>query len=186
MIFFFQNLITGIMVGFIYAILALGFVVLYKSTGIFNFAQGALVVLGAYVCWSLMLQAGLYIWLSVILTLVICFSLGLLLEYFPIRILAKKVGGHSFVIILSTLMLFVFFTSLVVLVWGGGLANVSSILSIETNNYFEVGDLSGALLVECHLYNTFGYFCYSLSVHKTRSPYESDCQRFENHEVFGR
>lgn len=119
MIFFFQNLITGIMVGFIYAILALGFVVLYKSTGIFNFAQGALVVLGAYVCWSLMLQAGLYIWLSVILTLVICFSLGLLLEYFPIRILAKKVGGHSFVIILSTLMLLVFFTSLVVLVWGG-------------------------------------------------------------------
>jgi branched-chain amino acid transport system permease protein len=119
MMFFFQNLITGIMVGFIYATLALGFVVLYKSTGIFNFAQGALVALSAYVCWSLMVRVGLYIWLSIILTLMICFSLGLLLEYFPIRSLAKRVGGHSFVLILSTFMLLIFFTSLVVLIWGG-------------------------------------------------------------------
>lgn len=119
MIFFLQNLITGIMVGFIYATLALGFVVLYKSTGIFNFAQGALVALSAYICWSLMSVAGLYSWLSILLTLMICFCLGLVLEYFLIRSLAKRVGGHSFVLILLTFMLLIFFTSLVVLIWGG-------------------------------------------------------------------
>jgi branched-chain amino acid transport system permease protein len=119
LIFFLQNLVTGIMVGLVYATLALGFVVLYKSTSILNFAQGAIVSLGAYICWSLMEQAGLYTWLSVVLTLFICFGLGVVLEYFPIRPLAKRVGGHSFVMILATFMLLIFFTSLVVLIWGG-------------------------------------------------------------------
>lgn len=119
MTFFFQNLITGIMVGTLYATLALGFVVLYKSTGILNFAQGALIALGSYICWALIKQVGLYIWLSIILTLFISFALGLILEYFPIRALTKKVGGHSLVLILATFMLLLFLTSLTVLIWGG-------------------------------------------------------------------
>jgi len=107
------------MVGLIYAILALGFVVLYKSTGIFNFTQGALVVLSAYISWSFMVPVGLYIWLSIVLTLMICFGLGLVLEYFPIRPLTRRAAGHSFVVVISTFMLLIFFTSLVVLIWGG-------------------------------------------------------------------
>lgn len=119
MTFFLQTLITGIMVGMVYALLALGFVVLYKSTGILNFTQGALVALGAYIGWALLKQAGLYSWLSIILTLMICFGLGIALERFPIRPIAKRVGGHAFVVILATFMLLIFFLSLIVLIWGG-------------------------------------------------------------------
>jgi branched-chain amino acid transport system permease protein len=118
-LFFLQNLITGIMVGTVYAILALGFVVLYKSTGILNFAQGALVAFGAYICWSLMEQANFYSWISIGLTIIFCFGLGLVLERFPVRALTKKVGGKALVLILATFMLLLFLTSLIVLVWGG-------------------------------------------------------------------
>jgi len=119
LIFLLQNLITGIMLGMVYATLALGFVVLHKSTGILNFAQGGLVAMGAYICWALIEQVGLNSWLSIILTLILCFVLGLILERFPIRLIAKRVGGHAFAMILATFMLLVFFTSLIVLIWGG-------------------------------------------------------------------
>lgn len=96
------------MLGMVYATLALGFVVLHKSTGILNFAQGALVAMGAYICWALIEQVGLNSWLSIILTLILCFVLGLILERFPIRLIAKRVGGHAFAMILATFMLLVF------------------------------------------------------------------------------
>lgn len=119
MTFFLQNLITGIMSGMVYALLALGFVFLYKSTSILNFALGGLVTLGGYICWALIEQAGLYSWLSIALTLLLCFGLGLVIEYFPIRPIAKRVGAHHFSMVISTFILLIFFMNLVVLIWGG-------------------------------------------------------------------
>jgi branched-chain amino acid transport system permease protein len=107
------------MTGAVYATLALGFVVLFKSTGILNFALGALVTLGAYVCWALMEQAGLYSWLSIVLTLILCFGLGVAIERFPIRPIVKTVGAQHLSVIISTFVLMVFLQSLVVLIWGG-------------------------------------------------------------------
>ena len=48
--FFLQLIVNGIVVGSIYALVALGFVVIYKSSSILNFAQGEFLMLGAYVC----------------------------------------------------------------------------------------------------------------------------------------
>ena len=49
--FLFQLLLTGIMVGSIYSLLALGFVLVYKATKVFNFAQGEFLMFGAYFGW---------------------------------------------------------------------------------------------------------------------------------------
>ena len=51
MITFIQLLISGISVGFIYGLIAVGFVLIYKSSQIFNFAQGEMVMFGAFLMW---------------------------------------------------------------------------------------------------------------------------------------
>ena len=51
--YFAQLILTGFVLGSIYALVALGFVLIYKATSILNFAQGELLMVGAYVCFSL-------------------------------------------------------------------------------------------------------------------------------------
>jgi len=72
--------ITGITVGSVYGLIALGFVLLYKSTGVFNFAYGQIVVLGAFICYALAVQAGLSFLLAIPLTLLLSFFLGFVIE----------------------------------------------------------------------------------------------------------
>jgi len=51
--FLLQLALNGVVVGSIYALVALGFVIIYKSSGVLNFAQGEFLLLGAYVFWAL-------------------------------------------------------------------------------------------------------------------------------------
>ncbi|GIW49850.1 MAG: hypothetical protein KatS3mg080_0461 [Anoxybacillus sp.] len=53
MAFFLQMLVTGIVVGSVYALVALGFVLIYKSSDAINFAQGEFLLIGTYVCLTL-------------------------------------------------------------------------------------------------------------------------------------
>ena len=70
--FFVQLLITGIVLGSIYALVALGFVLIYKSTGVINFAQGEFLMLGAYICLQMVVGYHLNFWASFALTLIVC------------------------------------------------------------------------------------------------------------------
>ena len=54
--FFLQLVLNGLVVGSIYSLVGLGFVVIYKSTSVLNFAQGEFLVLGAYVCLAIIVQ----------------------------------------------------------------------------------------------------------------------------------
>ena len=56
MAYFFQLVVSGIVVGSIYALAALGFVLIYKSTSILNLAQGEFMMVGAYICLSMTLD----------------------------------------------------------------------------------------------------------------------------------
>ena len=67
MTFFLQILIYGLAVGAIYGVIALGFVVLFKGTGVFNVAQGELLMVGAFVCYTLSVQAGLPFFLAALI-----------------------------------------------------------------------------------------------------------------------
>ena len=85
MSYFFQLVISGIVVGSIYALSALGFVLIYKSTSILNLAQGEFLMFGAYVCLSMTLDFGLNFVASFVLTLVFSVILGLAVERLVLR-----------------------------------------------------------------------------------------------------
>lgn len=83
--FFFQVFITGLMVGAIYSLVTIGFVIIAKASGIVNFAQGQLVSAGAMILWAFAVGLGLPLWVAWLVSVPCCALLALLLEHFAIR-----------------------------------------------------------------------------------------------------
>jgi branched-chain amino acid transport system permease protein len=78
--FFIQLLIGGLSVGFLYGLSAMGFVMIFKSSSVLNFAHGELLAIGAYFFLAFVTWAKLPILLSFLLALVGCFLLGIVIE----------------------------------------------------------------------------------------------------------
>lgn len=93
-----QLLISGIAQGCIYGLIALGFVLIYKATETVTFAQGELMMLGAFAGFVAMAQWGLPFWAAAVLTVLVLVALGLLLE----RALIQPILGQP---MLSVVML---------------------------------------------------------------------------------
>ena len=111
---FLQLLITGVMVGSIYALVALGWTLIYKCSGVLNLAMGELTLIGAYVCLSFY-NWGVPFLLALLATLVIGFLLGLLTE----RIfLQRLIGEPLLTVIMVTVGLSFFFRGIVAFLWG--------------------------------------------------------------------
>jgi branched-chain amino acid transport system permease protein len=111
---FFMTLTTGIMVGGIYALVALGWVLIYKCSGVLNLAMGELTLIGAYVSLSFY-SMGVPFLLSLLFSLIIGFVLGILTE----RIfLDKLIGEPVLTVIMVTVGLSFFFKGCVELFWG--------------------------------------------------------------------
>jgi branched-chain amino acid transport system permease protein len=98
--FFMQFLVTGLSMGSIYALVALGFVLIYKSTSILNLAQGEFMMVGAYICLSMTLDFGLNFFASFIITMGFSVLLGLAVERLVLRPL---IGEPIISIIMVTL-----------------------------------------------------------------------------------
>jgi len=123
--FFFEVLIGGLLAGVMYSLVALGYVLIYKASGVFNFAQGAMVFFAA------LTTAGLYdhgfaLWLAVPASLVAMVVLGLATEKVVLRPL---VAQHEITLFMATIGLTFFIEGLAQAVWG---ANVRKLeLGIE-------------------------------------------------------
>src|SRR5450759_3557442 len=116
--FFLQLLVNGVCVGLLYGISAMGFVMIFKSSSVLNFAHGELLALGAFFFLALITWANLPILAAFILTLIGCFILGFLIEKFFLRpLIAEKL---IFVIML-TVGLAAMFKGIILLIWGGNL-----------------------------------------------------------------
>lgn len=111
---FLQLLISGVALGGIYALVALGFVIIYKASGAFNFAQGAFVTLGAYLVYQFGTDWGMPFWPALILVMVIMAAVGMLLERVVIR---PMIGKPTFTIVLITLGLLLIIEQVVRAVW---------------------------------------------------------------------
>jgi branched-chain amino acid transport system permease protein len=86
--FVLQLLFTGIGVGSIYALVALGFVLIYRATNVVNFAQGDFAMLGAFAMVILAIDLALPYWLSIVITLAVLMVFGVLFNlgvYYPLR-----------------------------------------------------------------------------------------------------
>jgi len=111
---FLMTLTTGIMVGGIYALIALGWVLIYKCSGVLNLAMGELTLIGAYVSLSFYAM-GVPFLLSLLFSLIIGFVLGILTE----RIFLDRLIGEPILsVIMVTVGLSFFFKGCVELLWG--------------------------------------------------------------------
>ena len=116
MIFFLQTVSTGIMVGGIYALIALGFVLIFKSSKVVSIAQGELMLVGSYACLSLMLHFHLGLLVSIIITMLCAAILGMLIERFFLRPLIAQPLIAS---VMMTIAIASLLRGLVVGIWKG-------------------------------------------------------------------
>ncbi len=82
---FLQYTVTGLTVGMVYALIALGFVLVWKSSGVANLALGQMVLLLAWFAYGMLVQAGLPLWLSIIIVIGFALLLGWIIERFMLR-----------------------------------------------------------------------------------------------------
>ncbi|ODS90796.1 MAG: ABC transporter permease [Comamonas sp. SCN 65-56] len=114
---FIQLLISGVAQGCIYGLIALGFVLIYKATEIVSFAQGELMMVGAFIGVAVMAWLGFPFWLAVIASMAAMALLGLLLERLVIR---PVLGQPAFSIVMLTIGIGYLLRGLVTMIPGIG------------------------------------------------------------------
>lgn len=115
MIDFLNYLINGSLVGLLYALIAMGFIVIYRASKVFNFAQGELVVFGGFIVWWMVLQSGLPMAIGIPLSFVVAILFGLAIE----RIFfSRLVGESAFAMVMVTIGLLILIRGLILVVFG--------------------------------------------------------------------
>jgi len=90
-IFLLEVVVTGLLTGVMYSLVALGFVLIFKASGVFNFAQGAMVLFAALTLVGLM-ERGMPVALAIVLTLAIMVILAIAVEHLMLRHLVNQEG----------------------------------------------------------------------------------------------
>ncbi|MGI8421372.1 MAG: branched-chain amino acid ABC transporter permease [Gaiellaceae bacterium] len=111
---FFQQVVSGLASGAIYAALALALVLIYRSTGVINFAQGEMATFTTFIAWSLMEHHGISYWPAFFLTLAIAFAGGVLVQRVLIRPFER---AGPLTVVIATIGLLLCLNSLAGLVW---------------------------------------------------------------------
>jgi len=115
MTFFFEVLIGGLLAGVMYSLVALGFVLIYKASGVFNFAQGAMVFFAALTFVGLQERFALPFWAAFGLALLAMVVLGILTERIVLRPLVNQ---PQITLFMATIGLAFFIEGLAQLIWG--------------------------------------------------------------------
>ena len=117
LVVFFQAVVSGVSIGCIYALVALGFVLIYKATEVVNFAQGELMMVGAFFAYTLVDLGGIPFVPGVLLALLATASFGILINRLLLRPL---IGSPAFTIVLATVAVSTLIRALVAMVPGWG------------------------------------------------------------------
>ena len=141
-IFFSEVVIGGVLTGIMYSLVALGFVLIFKASGVFNFSQGVMVLFAALTLVGLM-EKGVPVWLALILTVMVMIALAFAVEWIMLR---RLVNQEEIVLFMSTIGLSFVLQGLGETVWG---SNVKMLDVGIPNESFEVG---GILLNEFDLF----------------------------------
>ncbi|HEY2559315.1 MAG TPA: branched-chain amino acid ABC transporter permease [Caldimonas sp.] len=112
---FLNYVINGALVGQLYALLALGFVVIYRASKVFNFAQGELMLIGAFTVWTLTLGVGLPSYAAVPLAFVAALFYGFVIERL---FFARLIGESVFAMVMVTIGLVILIRGLILVIWG--------------------------------------------------------------------
>ena len=157
--FFVQVFINGLSIGFLYAISALGFVMIFKSSSVLNFAHGELLAIGAFFFLVLSAWLKLPIVLCFLITLAGCFALGFIIE----RLFLRPLIGEALIeVIMLTVGLSAMFRGLMLLIFGGNLHNypqfLPEALSISVGNIYVPSVYVSSLIIGLIFLGVFGFF----------------------------
>ena len=115
MSFFFEVLIGGLLAGVMYSLVALGFVLIYKASGVFNFAQGGMVFFAALTFVGLQAKFALPFWIAFACALVVMVALGVAIERIVLRPLVNQ---PQIALFMATIGLAFFIEGFSQLIWG--------------------------------------------------------------------
>jgi branched-chain amino acid transport system permease protein len=130
---FMQQVVSGLASGGIYALLALALVIIHRSTGVINFAQGEMATLSTYICWTLVFNHGWRYAPAFVATLAISFFGGIGIHRVVIRPVER---GSVLRIVIVTIGLLVAINGFIVWKWGGEPQQLQSPFGVET---YDVG-----------------------------------------------
>ena len=125
---FLQYLINGISIGAVYAIIALGYTMVYGIAKMLNFAHGDVIMVGAYVSYSVTSYLGLPTAVSIAAAIVVCTLLGVLIEglaYKPLR------GVPSLAVLITAIGVSYFLQNAAQLIWGSAPKNFKSVVTLD-------------------------------------------------------
>ena len=140
--FFVEVVITGLLTGVMYSLVALGFVLIFKASGVFNFSQGAMVLFAALTLVGLM-EKGVPIWLALVLTMVVMIALAFAVERLMLRPLVNQ---DHIILFMATIGLTFFLEGFGETLWG---SNVKRLDVGIPNESFEI---HGVLLNQFDLF----------------------------------
>ena len=123
-----QYLINGISIGSVYAIIALGYTMVYGIAKMLNFAHGDVIMVGAYISYCVTSYLGLPAWVSVVAAVVVCTVLGIVIEglaYKPLR------GTPSLAVLITAIGVSYFLQNAAQLIWSSSPKNFTSVVTMK-------------------------------------------------------
>lgn len=146
---FLSNLINGISLGSIYAVIALGYTMVYGIAKMLNFAHGDVIMIGAYVVYLASVKAGLHPLIAVVVSMIACTILGITIEkiaYKPLR------QSTSLAVLITAIGVSYFLQNMVLAIFGANPINFTSVVSVPAIRLFDgqiviSGEASTAIVV---------------------------------------
>ena len=123
-----QLLVNGLIVGTLYGVVAMSFVLIYKATQVVNFAQGEFLLIGAWVCWWLLTKYQLPFYLGMPITLAFMLAFGVALQ---VVVLRPLVGEPIISVIMVTIGLSIFMQAVMNWAFGNNAARFPNVFSSE-------------------------------------------------------
>jgi branched-chain amino acid transport system permease protein len=136
MTFFLQLVISGFTLGMVYALVAIGFVIILKCSKAFNIAQGHFVMIGGYLGFTFLVTFHMPVWASLLAAIAAAIVMGLLIERLTLRPL---VGQPVLAVIMMTIALATVLEGLATLIWGGEYKTYHGVLP---NLALKIGEIS--------------------------------------------
>lgn len=146
---FLNNLINGISLGSIYAVIALGYTLVYGIAKMLNFAHGDVIMIGGYVVFISMTSLSLNPWISILLAIIACTVLGVVIEkvaYKPLR------QATSLAVLITAIGVSYFLQNIALLIFGARPVNFTSVVNVPSLKLFDgqiviAGETSVAIIV---------------------------------------
>jgi len=130
---FLQHLINGISIGSVYAIIALGYTMVYGIAKMLNFAHGDVIMVGAYISFCVTNYLGLPAVVSILAAMLVCTILGIIIEglaYKPLR------GASSLAVLITAIGVSYFLQNAAQLIWTSAPKNFTSVVTMEPISLF--------------------------------------------------